>query len=142
MLPVSLAGDYSHYPTHITVTSKYVSSYAVCSCGASSGSYTTRHNGTFLNYCPNCHRYGGLGYTKYCAEGQITCRYCDSDYCAADGKEKMSNSGVYLTRYTIPKPVVANNTTIPVDPTIEVSGIKMKQSTYSLIQNKLGFSVF
>ena len=36
--------------------------------------------GTFLNYCPQCHSYGTLSYSKYCDGGQWTCSHCDCDY--------------------------------------------------------------
>jgi hypothetical protein len=108
-LPVALAS--TDQPYNLTVTSKYVKATAICSCGASDGDYTTYHTATFLNYCPNCHRYGTLHYSKWCAEGQWTCSACDSDYCQADGKQKIDGSDVYLTRYTIPKAVANNATT-------------------------------
>ena len=148
-IPIASAGS-SNGPYNLTTTSKYVKATAKCSCGASSGSYDTYHTATFLNYCPNCHSHGTLSYSKYCDEGQWTCSKCDSDYCMADGKEKLSGSSVYLIRYTIPKPVTSvNNTTNTStnitnvqresDPIIDIQGIKLKQSVISGLKEKLNF---
>lgn len=56
---------------------------------------------SYVNYCPNCHRYGTLGNKhKYGSryEQEITCFHCDSDFCVYDGHEKYSWSDVYLRR--------------------------------------------
>lgn len=57
--------------------------------------------GTFLNYCPQCHSYGTLSYSKYCDGGQWTCSHCDCDYDMQTGYEKISGSSLRLTHYTI-----------------------------------------
>lgn len=57
--------------------------------------------GTFLNYCPQCHSYGTLSYSKYCDGGQWTCSHCDCDYDMQTGYEKISGSSLRLTPYTI-----------------------------------------
>lgn len=129
--PVATASS-SNSAYNVHVTSKYVHANAKCSCGASSGGYDTYHNGTFLNYCPNCHRYGTLSYSKYCAEGQWTCSNCDSDYCMGDGKEKMSNSDVYLSRYAIPKAVISQNNT---------GQVEQKPSLLDVIKSKLSLNL-
>ena len=47
--------------------------------------YTT----VWLNYCPQCGYYGTLLINpKGTAEGELTCAYCDCDYCGVSGKEK------------------------------------------------------
>ena len=47
------------------------------------------HTTAFENYCPNCGRYDGLTINpKGTFESEITCSYCDSDYCSICGKEK------------------------------------------------------
>lgn len=76
----------------------------------------------FSNYCPNCKRKGGLrfdgGKKTKCissqvnglgykpsvqAEHEITCAYCDSDYCGVTGQEK---SHGHISRLkTVKKPV-------------------------------------
>lgn len=56
---------------------------------------------SYVNYCPNCHRYGTLGNKhKYGSryEQEITCFHCDSDFCVYDGHEKYSWSNKYLRR--------------------------------------------
>ena len=59
--------------------------------------YTT----VWLNYCPNCGYYGTLLVNpKGTAEGELTCAYCDCDYCGVSGKEKLSSSTRVLTRLT------------------------------------------
>lgn len=59
--------------------------------------YTT----VWLNYCPNCGYYGTLLVNpKGTAEGELTCTYCDCDYCGVSGKEKLSSSTRVLTRLT------------------------------------------
>ncbi len=57
-------------------------------------------NGTFENYCPKCHSYGTLTFNpKGTPEGEWTCSKCGSDYCAADGKEKMPGINIFLIHY-------------------------------------------
>ena len=59
--------------------------------------YTT----VWLNYCPQCGYYGTLLINpKGTAEGELTCAYCDCDYCGVSGKEKISSSTNVLTRLT------------------------------------------
>ena len=59
--------------------------------------YTT----VWLNYCPNCGYYGTLLVNpKGTAEGELTCAYCDCDYCGVSGKEKLLSSTRVLTRLT------------------------------------------
>lgn len=54
---------------------------------------------TYLDYCPNCHHYNCL-VNKHKSgsvhERELTCKYCDSDYCVVCGKEKYSWSRVTL----------------------------------------------
>ena len=76
----------------ITITSK-----PSCGCRYS----YTWHTKTYVNYCPNCHRYGVLGNkhkrnARY--EQEITCFHCDSDFCGCCGKEKYSWSRTYLRK--------------------------------------------
>lgn len=59
--------------------------------------YTTM----WLNYCPHCNYYGTLLVNpKGTAEGELTCAYCDADYCGVSGKEKITSSTIMLTRLT------------------------------------------
>jgi len=56
--------------------------------------------GCFENYCPKCHSYGTLSFNpKGTPEGEWTCTKCGSDYCAADGKEKIPGIKVFLIHY-------------------------------------------
>ena len=44
---------------------------------------------TWENYCPLCGHYGTLIFNpKGTYEGELTCSYCDADYCAVTGKDK------------------------------------------------------
>lgn len=56
---------------------------------------------SYVNYCPNCRRYGTLG-NKHKRnsrhEQEITCFNCDSDFCIHCGKEKYSWSDVHLIK--------------------------------------------
>lgn len=53
----------------------------------------------WIDYCPNCHRYNSLlKNPKKVAEGEYTCKWCDSDFCAVTGKEKQVWSNKYLRR--------------------------------------------
>ncbi len=54
---------------------------------------------TWINYCPNCHKYNSLlKNPKGVAEREYTCKYCDSDFCGVTGKEKYSWSHKYLRK--------------------------------------------
>lgn len=66
---------------NVKETSKYVSATALCSCGEGIYHYRTA---TFVNYCPNCHRYGVLRFeegssTWTSPEGMWYCSVCDMD---------------------------------------------------------------
>ncbi|AEG18625.1 hypothetical protein [Methanobacterium paludis] len=105
ILPVSSAST----AYNVGIQDKYVKATALCSCGEHSYTY---HIGIFENYCPFCHHYECLEWNpKGTAEGEWTCGHCDSDFCAVDGRCKSGGSGVYLSYYEVPKPVVANNAT-------------------------------
>ena len=80
-----------HYPV-ITIVAKP-------SCGCRH-SYTW-HKRSFVDYCPHCHHYNCLvnkhkWQSRY--EQELTCKYCDSDFCGVCGKTKYSWSRVYLRR--------------------------------------------
>ena len=67
------------------------------SCGCRH-SYTW-HKRSFVDYCPHCHHYNALyNKHKYQAryEQELTCKFCDSDFCGVCGKTKYSWSRVYL----------------------------------------------
>jgi hypothetical protein len=105
LIPAASASSVGAY--NVQVTSKYVKATALCSCGLNGYYYMT---GSFENYCPICHSYGTLAFNpKGTPEGEWTCTRCGCDYCAADGKEKMPGSNVFLKKYS-PKPT---NTTLP-----------------------------
>lgn len=64
--------------------------------------YTT----TWLNYCPKCGYYGTfLINPKGTYEGELTCAFCDSDYCGVTGHDKLLNSDYVLTRLSDSVPV-------------------------------------
>ena len=69
------------------------------SCGCNNGYYW--HKRSFVDYCPHCHHYNCLinkhkWQSRY--EQELTCKYCDADFCAVCGKTKYSWSRVYLRR--------------------------------------------
>ena len=90
---------------------------------ADAGKYSYRwYKTVFKNYCPNCKKSGGLrfdgGKKTKCissqvdglgykpsvqAEKEITCIYCDSDYCGVTGQEK--SHGHVSRLKTVKKPV-------------------------------------
>ena len=95
---------------------------------ADAGKYSYRwYKTVFKNYCPNCKKSGGLrfdgGKKTKCitsqtdglgykpsvqAEKEITCAYCDSDYCGVTGQEK---SHGHISRLkTVKKPVKSSKT--------------------------------
>jgi len=138
-LPVSTALSGSCQPYNVTVTSKYISSTSVCSCG--SGEYAYEKH-TFLNYCPACHHYGTLSYSKACWGGQWTCSHCDADYCCQCGKEKISGTELWLTPYTM-KPVISRNNTTNTTENVtkEEHPISKEQALINLIQSKLDLNM-
>lgn len=49
---------------------------------------------TYINYCPNCRRYGVLrDNPKKVADGEITCSRCDCDFCVCCGRDKVGSCG-------------------------------------------------
>ena len=104
LMPAASASSVGAY--NIQETNNYVKATALCSCGLNSYHYMT---GCFENYCPKCHSYGTLTFNpKGTPEGEWTCTKCGCDYCAADGKEKMPGSSIFLIPYKISKPVKSN----------------------------------
>ena len=105
ILPVSASSVGAH---NVTVTQDYVKATAICSCGensySSGNSNYIYHTVTFKNYCPRCKSYGTLKFNpKGVPEGEWTCTKCSSDYCAADGREKITGSHYCLIEYQPPK---------------------------------------
>ena len=99
-MPAASAASVGAY--NVQVTNEYVNATALCSCGLNGYYYMT---GCFENYCPICHSYGSLAFNpKGTPEGEWTCTKCGCDYCAADGKEKMPGSNVFLKHYKVPQP--------------------------------------
>ena len=69
------------------------------SCGCNYGYYW--HTNTFVNYCPHCGNYNCLvNKHKWQAryEQELTCKYCDSDYCGCCGKTKYNWDNTRLRR--------------------------------------------
>ena len=84
-----------------TIKPKYptISMWAKPSCGCRNN--YRWHYRTFVNYCPHCHHYNCLvnkhkWQSRY--EQELTCKYCDSDFCGVCGKTKYSWSRTYLRR--------------------------------------------
>ena len=80
-----------------TKKSNTLSVTAKCSC-SKYGDYNL-HDPSWINYCPECHRYGTLVFDKPedCPEGMIRCTNCDADFCAVHGKEHIHCHPTYLT---------------------------------------------
>ena len=70
---------------------------ARCSC-SKYGDYKL-HDPAWINYCPECHKYGTLVFDRPedCPEGMIRCTNCDADFCAVHGKEHTYYHSTYLT---------------------------------------------
>jgi len=108
MVPVAFATSVA--AKDVIVNSQYVKATAICSCG--SHEYNQYITASFVNYCPHCHSYGTLEFNpKGTPEGEWTCSKCNSDYCAADGKEKIDGSNYCLTPYNVTNTNTTNNTT-------------------------------
>jgi hypothetical protein len=109
----------------VQVTKDYVKATAKCSDGTSGYYY---HTATFKNYCSHCHSYRTLTFNpKGTVEGEWTCSACDADYCAADGKEKISGSGYYLTTYKPPAKQV--KAAVKVEPQAKSQEVKAEQNS-------------
>ncbi len=67
-----------------------------CSCSLYSD-YET-HRAIWINYCPQCHKYGTLRFTRGgdSPEGMLYCTCCDADYCVVHGKEHVTYNPKYL----------------------------------------------
>jgi hypothetical protein len=105
-LPIASASSNSAY--NVEKTEDYVKATAKCSCGLNDYAYHTK---SFKNYCPHCNSTSTLIFNpKGVSEGEWTCYKCSSDYCAADGKEKIIGSPYCLTAYTPPDNQVQNHT--------------------------------
>lgn len=110
LLPAAYASSIAPY--NIEVTHDYVKATAVCSCGLND---YIHHTKSFYNYCPHCDSYGTLIFNpKGVPEGEWTCTKCSSDYCAADGREKMPNTPYCLTPYKSPEVQAQEGATIRV----------------------------
>jgi phage terminase large subunit GpA-like protein len=108
MVPVAYATSVG--AKDVVVNSEYVKATAMCSCG--SNGYDHYITGTFVNYCPHCHSYETLEFNpKGTPEGEWTCSKCNSDYCAADGKEKIDGSKYCLTQYNVTSTDNTHNST-------------------------------
>ena len=98
-LPATTASSVGAY--NVEVTQDFVKATAKCSCGLNKYNYHTK---AFENYCPHCGSYRTLIFNpKGVPEGEWTCIKCSSDYCAADGREKMPNTPYNLIPYTAPE---------------------------------------
>lgn len=107
-------------PYNVELTQDYVKATAVCSCGLNDYIYHTK---AFKNYCPHCDSYGTLIFNpKGVPEGEWTCTKCSSDYCPADGREKMPNSPYCLIPYKSPEVQAQEVTSIKVQTIIKHLG--------------------
>ena len=76
---------YSEYPT-LTVKGKP-------SCQSCYKKYKYKwFTREWMDYCPHCRKYNSLRVNpKRVYEVELTCKYCDSDYCVVCGHDKTSN---------------------------------------------------
>lgn len=126
MIILSISGV-SASGKNVIVTKDYVKATALDSCGHSSYAY---HTATFVNYCPWCHKHGVLIWNpKGTKEGEWTCKHCDSDFCAADGKTKLNGRSIYLIVYKGAK----NITVTPVKPPEPKKSIKLPNIGINII---------
>jgi hypothetical protein len=76
--------------------SETISATAKCSCSLFDD--YKNHHAQWVNYCPQCNKYGTLIFEKTgdCPEGMIRCTRCDADFCAVHGKEHTYSGSKYL----------------------------------------------
>ncbi len=98
--PVS-AEDINHLPSKEEVNAKYKKSRAIsvtakCSCSLLDD--YNLHKAKWVNYCPQCHKYGTLKFTRGggCPEGMLYCTSCDADFCSVHGREHVYGRATYL----------------------------------------------
>lgn len=89
IIPEASAKSKVHRSGVITVTGE-------CSC--SMGTNDIRRTKSWVNYCPECHKYGTLTFQRTwdCPEGMLVCNSCDADYCAVHGKEHIYYGAPFL----------------------------------------------
>ena len=129
---------------NVVVTSDHVKATAICSCGennySSGNNNYIYHTATFVNYCPRCHSYGTLKFNpKGVPEGEWTCSKCNSDYCAADGQEKISGSHYSLTDYTPPQVQAQEVIDVKINVITDLNNSNNKsilESDYNNLKNK------
>lgn len=77
-----------------------ISARGECSCSLFTSLSTISKS--WVNYCPKCHKYGKLSFTRGggCPEGMLYCNMakggCDADYCAVHGKEHINKGADHL----------------------------------------------
>ena len=98
---VNRSKNHIHSYNVVSVKPKYpiVTITAKPSCGCRH-SYIW-HKRSFVDYCPHCHHYNCLvnkhkWQSRY--EQELSCKFCDSDFCGVCGKTKYSWSRTYLRR--------------------------------------------
>lgn len=76
--------------------SRLIKVTAKCSCSLLED--YNLHTSKWINYCPQCHKYGTLKFTKGggCPEGMLYCTSCDADFCSVHGKEHVYSRSTYL----------------------------------------------
>lgn len=80
-------------------TSHIICGGAKCGCGSNYNKYKHNHKVSIKNWCPYCSKkgwkaWGNLRYNpKRTAEGELTCKRCDSDFCL--GYNKKTGKGLY-----------------------------------------------
>jgi len=140
ILPVSASSVGAH---NITVTQDYVKATAICSCGEHSYSNGNNnyiyHTVAFKNYCPRCKSYGTLKFNpKGVPEGEWTCTKCSSDYCAADGREKITGSPYCLIEYQPPQVEVQSGINVEMNVITDLNNVKNKsilEANYKKLKN-------
>lgn len=104
LVPATYASTSTGKPVgayNMEITNEYVKATGICSCGLNDYIYHTK---SFINYCPHCKSYGTLIFNpKGAPEGEWTCTKCSSDYCLADGNEKMPKTPYCLVPYNSPE---------------------------------------
>ncbi|MGF7117355.1 hypothetical protein [Methanobacterium oryzae] len=91
----------NHVPSKEEVNAKSKKSRTImvtakCSCSLLDD--YNLHAAKWINYCPQCHKYGTLKFTRGggCPEGMLYCRSCDADFCSVHGREHVYGSATYL----------------------------------------------
>ena len=81
------------------ITIPKIAAYGKPSCRSCCHRKYVWYKKTYHNYCPNCKRHNCLKKNpKGVPESELTCAYCDCDYCVVCGHDKSGGSRHYRNK--------------------------------------------